>query len=136
MSFNCSHPGVQYGQAALKGPAVPGQILKLVGNDQVSVVSGASDIPIGVLSRTDLKIADAAAQGATDTTPCVISMNGSVITTDQFTGTPAAGNLLTFDASTAKFKVATTGSRVVGQCLSTDGTEITVLWSNTGETAA
>jgi hypothetical protein len=127
--YNNSHPGIEYGDGVLKGPGTPGQVLKSVGNNEFSVVNNASDVPAGVLKRADK---DCSAQGATETTPCVVDTGAFVFQTDQFTGTPAAGNNLTFDATTAKLKVATTGTKIVGRVLSVDGSEISVLWTNHG----
>ena len=127
--YNNSHPGIEYGDGVLKGPGTPGQVLKSVGNNEFSVVSGASDVPAGILKRADK---DCSAQGAADTTPCVVDTGAFVFQTDQFSGTPAAGNNLTFDATTAKLKVATTGTKIVGRVLSVDGSEISVLWTNHG----
>ncbi len=129
--FNNSHPGVEYGDGVLKGPGVPGLGVKLVGGNQFSVVDDAADDAAGVLQRCDT---DCSAQGATDTTPCVVAMGTTVFQTDQVTGTaPAAGDLLAFDATTAKLKKATTGLIVVGRCLAVDGTTYTVLLTLNGE---
>lgn len=127
--YNNSHPGIEYGDGVLKGPGTPGQVVKTVGNNEFSVVSGASDVPVGVLKRADK---DCSAQGASDTTPCVVDTGSFIFQTDQFLGTPAAGNNLTFDATTAKLKVATTGATIVGRVVSVDGSEITVRWTNHG----
>lgn len=136
MSYNNSHPGIEYGDGVLKGPAVPGQILKLVGGNEYSVVDNASDDPIGVLHRSDLSPAKSALLGASETAPCVVDFGANVIQTDQFTGSPAAGNKLTFDATTAKFKVATTGTKVVARVLAVEDTELNILWTNHGEVVA
>ena len=133
MSFNNSHPGVEYADGVLKGPGTPGQIVKLVGDNEYSVVSNAADDPIGVLHRCDK---DCSAQGASDTTPCVVDFGATVLQTDMFEGSPTAGALLTFDATSAKFKVATTGTKIIGRVLAVEDTEINVLWTCHGEVAA
>ena len=127
--YNNSHPGIEYGDGVLKGPGTPGQVVKSVGNNEFSVVSNAADVPAGILKKADK---DCSLQGATDTTPCVVDTGGFVFQTDQFSGTPAAGNNLTFDATTAKLKVAVATNKIVGRVLSVDGSEISVLWTNHG----
>lgn len=134
MSYNNSHPGVEYGDGVLKGPGVPGQVVRLVGNNEFSVVSNAAHDAIGILHRCDK---DCSAQGASDTTPCVVDLGVTVIQTDMVTGTaPTAGALLTFDATTAKFKLATTGTKVVGRCLAVVDGEYWILFTPHGEVAA
>lgn len=133
MSLNNSHPGILFGDGVLKGPGVPGQVVKLVGNNEYSVVDDAADDAIGILHRCD---ADCSAQGATATTPCVVDFGATVIQTDQMVGTPTAGTQLTFDAATAKFKAATSGTRVVARCLAVEDTEYSILWTNHGEVVA
>jgi hypothetical protein len=127
--YNNSHPGIEFGDGVLKGPGTPGQVLRSVGNNEFSVVADAAHVPAGILKRADK---DCATQGATETTPCVVDTGAFVFQTDQFIGTPAFGNSLTFDATTAKLKVATTGTKIVGRVLSVDGSEISVLWTNHG----
>jgi hypothetical protein len=127
--YNNSHPGIEYGDGVLKGPGTPGQVLKSVGNNEFSVVSNAADVPAGILKRADK---NCALQGATETTPCVVDTGAFVFQTDQFSGTPAQGNNLTFDAATAKLKVAVATNKIVGRVLSVDGAEISVLWTNHG----
>lgn len=127
--YNNSHPGIEYGDGVLKGPGTPGQVLKSVGNNEFSVVSNAADVPAGILKRADK---NCALQGATETTPCVVDTGAFVFQTDQFSGTPAFGNNLTFDAATAKLKVAVATNKIVGRVLSVDGAEISVLWTNHG----
>lgn len=134
--YNNSHPGVEYGDGVLKGPGVPGQIVKLVGSNEVSLVSAAGNDPIGVLHRCDITPEKSALQGATDTTPCVVDLGATVFQTDQFVGSPAAGNLLSFDPTTAKLKVAVSTEKVVGRVLAVEGTAISVLWTNHGEVVA
>ena len=132
MSCNVSHPGIEFGDGVLKGPAVPGQILKMVGDGEFSIVNGASDVPVGVLVRTNLTIAKAAALGGADTTPCVVALNGGVIQTDQFIGTPTAGTKLSFDAATAKFKAVGSSEPVVGHVLDASG-DLSLLLTLHGE---
>jgi hypothetical protein len=128
--YNNSHPGIEFGDGVLKGPGTPGQVLRSVGNNEFSVVADAAHVPAGILKRADK---DCAAQGTNDTTPCVVDMGDFVFQTDQFTGTPAAGTLLTFDATTAKLKAATAGTKIVAIVLSLDGSELTARWTNHGQ---
>lgn len=134
--YNNSHPGVEFGDGVLKGPGVPGQIVKLVGNNEYSVVSNAANDPIGVLHRCDITPEKSALQGATATTPCVVDFGATVLQTDQFIGSPVAGNKLSFDPTTAKFKVAVSTEKVIGRVLAVEGTAISVLWTNHGEVVA
>ncbi|MDP2361950.1 MAG: hypothetical protein Q8O14_14570 [bacterium] len=127
--YNNSHPGIEYGDGVLKGPGTPGVVVKSVESNVFSLPTATGDKIVGVLKRTDK---NCAAQAAGDTTPCVVDTGAFVFQTDQFTGSPAYGNNLTFDATTGKLKVATTGLQIVGRVLSVDGTEITVLWTNHG----
>ncbi len=128
--YNNSHPGIEYGDGVLKGPGTPGQVVKTTTvNNEFTVVNNAADVPAGILKRADK---NCALQGATDTTPCVVDTGAFVFQTDQFSGTPAVGNNLTFDATTAKLKVAVATNKIVGRVLSVDGSEITVLWTNHG----
>ncbi len=125
--FNACHPGLAYGDGDLKGPGVPGQAVKLTGDDEFTVCAAVTDVAVGILGRIDLTEAQetlGVLPGATDLNKAVIWLNGGIYETDKFTAGAAAGDELMFDTSAGEIKKWVTGSpapQVIGKAISVSG---------------
>ena len=78
------HPGIAYGLGRMESAGTEGQFVQLTSNNGFSVVSSGNQIPFGILRKTYV---------AGDM-PGVFC-GGGIYETDQFTGTPTPGNVLT-----------------------------------------
>ena len=125
--FNPCHPGLAYGDGDLKGPGVPGQAVKLTGDDEFSICAAVTDVAVGILGHINLTEAQevlGALPAATDLNKAVIWMNGGVYETEKFTAGVAAGDDLMFDTNAGEIKKWVTGTpapQVVGKALAVSG---------------
>ena len=125
--FNACHPGLAYGDGDLKGPGVPGQAVKLSGDDEFTVCAAVTDAAVGLLGRIDLTEAQevlGVLPGATDLNKAVIWINGGIYETDKFTAGIVAGDDVMFDTSAGEIKKWVTGTpdpQVIGKAISVAG---------------
>ena len=120
--FNACHPGLAYGDGELKGPGVPGQAVKLTGDDEFTVCAAVTDVAVGLLGSLD--ILEHETPGATDLNKAVVWMNGGVYETDAFAAGVAAGDDLMYDPTNGEIKKWVTGSpvpTVIGKAISVAG---------------
>ena len=125
--FNACHPGLAYGDGELKGPGVPGQAVKLTGDDEFTLCAAVADVAVGIIGKVDLLEAQevlGVLPESTDLNKAVVWMNGGVYETDAFTAGVAAGEDLMFDTVAGEIKKWVTGTpvpQVIGKAISVAG---------------
>ncbi len=132
--LNALLPGIAYGNGELQGPGDPGQIVKLTGNDVFALVSESTDVPIGIIGRTN-RTKTSPTPGPNDKIMAVIYIGDGIYETDNVSGTINAGDALTVDASTGKLKTAGSGNKIVARALSASDGLVKFLWTNHGTNA-
>jgi len=103
-------PGLRYGLGSLSEAGTVGQCVVLKGNDEFELNDDGTKESFGLL----------AADCAKDEL-CAVWFGGGIYETDQYTGSPAAGNDLACDDSTHKLAVAGEGDAVIGKAISVVG---------------
>ena len=105
-------PGFRYGLGAISGPGATGQLVRLSGDNVLSVNTNPALRSFGILEKT-----------YRDGELCGVFCLGGIYETDVFVGTPSAGDELACDATTGKLKVKGQGEFAVGEVIAaTSGT--------------
>ena len=102
-------PGFRYGLGTMQGAGTPGQIVKIAGDNLLSVNDDASVRAFGILERV-------VKNGEMPGVFCL----GGIYETDSFVGSPSAGDELSCDAETALLKTAAAGDFVLAEVISAD----------------
>ncbi len=125
--FNACHPGLAYGDGDLKGPGVPGQAVKLSGDDEFTVCAAVTDAAVGLLGRIDLTEAQevlGVLPASADLYKAVIWMNGGIFETVIFTAGIVAGVFVVFGIFAGVIEMLVTGTpdlQVIGKAISVAG---------------
>jgi len=100
-------PGFLWGLGTISGAGTAGQCVKVAGNDVFAVNDNGNGRSFGVLAKS---YRDGERVG--------VYCLGGVYETDQYAGTPVAGDLLVCDAATGKLKKQDGETFVVAEALS------------------
>ena len=99
-------PGFRYGLGNISGAGEAGQLVKLSGDNVFTVNDAPAVRSFGMLAKA-----------YKDGEMCGVFCLGGIYETDQFEGTPSAGDELACDADSSKLKVAEEGDFVVGEVI-------------------
>ena len=99
-------PGFRYGLGAISGAGATGQLVRLSGDNVLSVNTNPALRSFGILEKT-----------YRDGELCGVFCLGGIYETDVFVGTPAPGDELACDAQTGKLKVKGQGEFAVGEVI-------------------
>lgn len=102
-------PGFRFGLGTMQGDGLPGQIVKISGDNLFSVNDDASARSFGILERV-------VKNGEMPGVFCL----GGIYETDSFVGSPAAGDELACDEETSLLKTAGEGDFVLAEVISAD----------------
>jgi len=99
-------PGFRYGLGAIAGGGATGQLVRLTGDNVLSVNADPAKRSFGLLEKP---VKDGELGG--------VFCLGGIYETDVFVGTPAPGDELACDAATGKLKVKGQGEFAVGEVI-------------------
>jgi len=100
-------PGFRYGLGTMQGAGAPGQLVKIAGDNLFTVNDDAETRSFGILERA---VKDGEMPG--------IFCLGGIYETDQFSGSPNAGDALSCDAGTGLLKTASGDELVLAEAIS------------------
>jgi len=100
-------PGFRYGLGTISGAGTAGQLVRISGENLITVNTDPAKRSFGMLERT---YKDGEMPG--------VICSGGIYETDQFVGTPAPGDELACDAATGKLKVKGATEFAVGEVIS------------------
>ncbi len=122
---NAAYPGIEYPYFKIVGPAADGTFMKMVANDEVTLVDAQADEAIGVLMETNLPH-DYYTQGASEKLRCVVMIGPSVLEFTAWSGAIVTDDDVSFDPSDGLPRAAVAGDGIYGKCIQHNDSKVRI----------